>query len=98
MLGDMRSQGFDSVLLPQFRVTVNSRCGRNCFFCRPSGEGVSTPPNVDLRVDDLVQVASVVREFGIDSIKLTGGDPALYPALEHAVTDLRGVAGFKEVE
>lgn len=98
MLSNMQSQGFGSVLLPQFRVTVNSRCGRNCFFCRPSGEGVSTPPNVDLTVEDLVQVAGVVREFGIDSIKLTGGDPALYPALEHAVTELRGVAGFKGVE
>jgi GTP 3',8-cyclase len=98
MLGGMESQGFGSVLLPQFRVTVNSRCGRNCFFCRPSGEGVPTPPNVDLPVDDLVQVAGVVRDFGIDSVKLTGGDPALYPALEPAVNDLRGVAGFKEVE
>lgn len=98
MLRNMSSQGFSSVLLPQFRVTVNSRCGRNCFFCRPSGEGVSTPPNVDLAIEDLIKVARVVRESGIDGIKLTGGDPALYPALEQAVSDLRTVAGFSEVE
>jgi GTP 3',8-cyclase len=59
---------------------------------------VSTAPDVELRVDDLVRVAGVVRRSGISSIKLTGGDPALYGPLESAVHRLRTEADFDEVE
>jgi cyclic pyranopterin phosphate synthase len=97
MLVDMEGQGISS-RLPQFRVTVNSRCGRACFFCRPSGEGVATVPDAELRVDDLVRVACVIRSRGITGVKLTGGDPALYAPLGEAVSRLRGEAGFTEIE
>jgi len=85
------------VRLPQFRVTVNSRCGRACFFCRPSGEAVATGPKEELSVAELLAVASAVRRRGISAIKLTGGDPALYGPLEEAVVRLRE-AGFTEIE
>ena len=84
--------------LPQFRVTVNARCGRACWFCRPSGEAVATAAGAELEVDSLISVARAVREAGIASIKLTGGDPALYGPLEEAVARLRGEAGFGEIE
>ena len=88
----------DPARLPQFRVTVNSRCGRACFFCRPSGEAVATSATAELSVDHLIAVAGAVRRAGISSIKLTGGDPALWEPLEEAVARLRGEAGFDEVE
>jgi cyclic pyranopterin phosphate synthase len=83
---------------PQFRVTLNARCGRACFFCRPSGEAVATAAGLELSVDELLAVASTVRRLGITSIKLTGGDPALYGPLEEAVARLRTEAGFDEIE
>lgn len=84
--------------LPQFRVTVNARCGRTCFFCRPSGEAVATAARSELAVDDLIAVAKAVRLAGITRIKLTGGDPALYDPLENAVVRLKHEAGFDEIE
>lgn len=84
--------------LPQFRVTVNSRCGRACFFCRPSGEAVATAAGAELAVDDLIRVATAVHKTGISSIKLTGGDPALYEPLEEAVGRLRDEAGYTDIE
>src|SRR5256714_15321308 len=93
----MKRQGFVS-RLPQFRVTVNSRCGRACFFCRPSGEAVATAAAAELPVDELVRVATVVRRTGIGGIKLTGGDPAVYEPLEEAVRRLRHEGGLDERE
>lgn len=84
--------------LPQFRVTLNARCGRACFFCRPSGEAVATAAGSELTVDDLIAVAKAVRAAGITSIKLTGGDPALYGPLEDAVLRLKREGGFTEIE
>lgn len=94
----VRNGNHSAPRLPQFRVTVNARCGRACFFCRPSGEAVATEAGSELKVDDLIAVAKVVRAAGITSIKLTGGDPALYDPLEDAVSRLRREAGFAEIE
>jgi GTP 3',8-cyclase len=84
--------------LPQFRVALNSRCGRACFYCRPSGEAVETAAHTDLDVQVLTQVARQVRSVGIRHVKLTGGDPALYGPLEEAVARLRHDVGFDQVE
>jgi cyclic pyranopterin phosphate synthase len=95
---DVRDFFARSFKRPQFRVTVNARCGRSCFFCRPSGEAVATLPGAELSVDDLIAVAEAVRSAGIRSVKLTGGDPALYRPLEDAVRRLRTECGFEEIE
>src|SRR5216683_2848301 len=84
--------------LPRFRVTLNARCGRACFFCRPSGEAVPTAAGTEIAVSDLLAVARAVRRHGVRGIKLTGGDPALYGPLEDAVSRLRDEAQFDEIE
>ena len=82
--------------LPQLRVTVNARCGRTCFYCRPSGEALKTAANEELTLDQLIQVATACARQGITSIKLTGGDPALWPPLVDAVRSLKAV-GFTDI-
>jgi len=84
--------------LPQVRVTVNSRCKRSCFYCRPSGEAVATEAQADLSPDALLEVATAVRAQGVTGIKLTGGDPALYEPLVEVVDRLCREAGFAEIE
>jgi cyclic pyranopterin phosphate synthase len=84
--------------LPQFRVALNSRCERACFYCRPSGEGLATAAHTQLPLEHLIRVAAQIHSHGIRHIKLTGGDPALYPELELAVFRLRHELGFEAVE
>ncbi|MGP3950925.1 radical SAM protein [Streptomyces sp. 7N604] len=91
-------QGSYDMRLPQVRVTVNSRCKRSCFYCRPSGEAVATESGTDLDPDQLIAVAAAVRGQGIDGIKLTGGDPALYEPLVDVVRRLRQDVGMTGVE
>ena len=84
--------------MPQFRIALNSRCERACFYCRPSGEAVSTDSGISIDPNDVLKVARVLRGQGIESVKLTGGEPALYGPLEEVVYRLRHDAGFREVE
>ncbi|MBF9071870.1 radical SAM protein [Streptacidiphilus fuscans] len=77
---------------------MNSRCKRACFYCRPSGEAVSTAAGAELAPDDLLAVAAAVRAQGVNSIKLTGGDPALYDPLVDVVRRLRDEAGYTDIE
>jgi cyclic pyranopterin phosphate synthase len=74
--------------LPQARIVVNSRCGRACFFCRPSGEGVPTRADATLTTETVVEVCTALMACGVTDFKLTGGDPALWPPLVECVERL----------
>ncbi|MFE5302152.1 radical SAM protein [Streptomyces sp. NPDC056632] len=93
-----QTEGTNDMRLPQWRVTVNSRCKRSCYYCRPSGEAVATESGTNLDPDRLLAVAAAVRAQGVDSVKLTGGDPALYEPLVDVVRRLREEAGMRDVE
>ena len=59
---------------------------------------MDTAPGIQLAPDALLKVAGSVRRHGIDSIKLTGGDPALYRPLVNVAEALKRDAGFAHVE
>lgn len=83
--------------LAQLRVMVNSRCGRACFFCRPSGEAVPTKPGQELDLKTVEVVARAYVELGGAFVKLTGGDPALWSQLVPCVAALKNGAGVQQL-
>ncbi|MGJ5040670.1 radical SAM protein [Bradyrhizobium sp. HKCCYLRH1062] len=83
---------------PQLRVALNSRCGRACFYCRPSGEAVATHSGVEIAPDDLVFFTGVAAEFGMRDIKFTGGDPALYSHLTRVVREIKQTTAVETIE
>ena len=84
--------------IPQVRIAVNARCGRACFFCRPSGESIATPPRSMLDIDTVVRLCEAFRACGARDFKLTGGDPALWPPLVDCVERLKQNVGIERLE
>jgi len=60
------------------RISVTDRCNFRCSYCMPE-EGVSWLPRADLLTyEEIARVAGVaVRQLGIESIRLTGGEPTI---------------------
>ena len=58
------------------RISVTDRCNFRCTYCMPAdGLDVARPVEV-LTFEEIERVARLmVRRFGIDSIRLTGGEP-----------------------
>lgn len=83
--------------IPQIRITVNSRCGRACFYCRPSGEALHTDSGIEIGLEQLVKVTNAFVRQGVTHIKLTGGDPALWDNLVEAVSVLKGQVGVTDL-
>jgi cyclic pyranopterin phosphate synthase len=64
--------------LRDLRISVTDRCNFRCTYCMPE-EGMRWLPKAEiLTFEELARVARVmVERFGIDSIRLTGGEPTV---------------------
>jgi GTP 3',8-cyclase len=75
------------------RISVTDRCNFRCTYCMPA-EGMQWLPRSDvLTFEEIERIARVcVERFGIDSIRLTGGEPTVrahLPVLVGKVAALR---------
>lgn len=73
------------------RVSLTDRCNYRCTYCMPS-EGVDRVPRADLLT--LEEVAAVVRAFaawGVERVRLTGGEPTVRRGLVELVAALSAV-------
>ncbi|MGH9212632.1 MAG: GTP 3',8-cyclase MoaA [Acidimicrobiales bacterium] len=60
------------------RISVTDRCNFRCTYCMPAEGMVWMPRDELLTFEEIERVARVcVERFGIDSIRLTGGEPTV---------------------
>jgi len=63
------------------RVSLTDRCNFDCVYCHNEGlgdtRGPMEPQDDEMTADEVVRILEVVSEFGIDSVKFTGGEPML---------------------
>src|SRR5581483_4680164 len=83
--------------LPQCRYEVNYRCGKECGYCRPGGEGPIERPDDLLSITEARELVTALARHGITDIKLTGGDPALRRDIVELVRAIKSVPGIESV-
>jgi cyclic pyranopterin phosphate synthase len=64
------------------RISLTQQCNLSCMYCHAEGE--RTPEN-QMTADEVIAVMEVAAEFGIRSVKFTGGEPLLRPDLVQIV-------------
>jgi len=59
------------------RISLTDRCNLRCLYCMPA-KGIITKPREDiLRIEEILRVADVALQLGINKFRLTGGEPLL---------------------
>lgn len=71
------------------RIVLTTHCNFNCRYCFAEGE--HNKKNRVLDLEKVKKVLLVSKEFGINSVKLTGGEPLLYPYLEELLKYIRNI-------
>ena len=66
------------------RLSVTDRCNLRCVYCMPLTGMEFLPRDALLTFDEIVEVASVAKDLGVNSIRLTGGEPLV----RHGLVDL----------
>ena len=61
------------------RISVTKRCNFGCIYCHDEGLGPISQPRMphedEMTVAEVERIVRVAREFGIRSVKFTGGEP-----------------------
>ncbi len=91
---DTRGRG-----LRDLRISVTDRCNFRCVYCMPKevfGPDYEFLPHSELLTfEEIVRLAKLFRSFGVEKIRLTGGEPLLRSGLEKLIemlaTELPGV-------
>ncbi|MFW6320855.1 MAG: GTP 3',8-cyclase MoaA [Halohasta sp.] len=71
------------------RISLTDRCNFDCVYCHNEGlgdtRGPMEPSDDEITADEVARFLEVAAEFGVDSVKLTGGEPMLRADLEEIV-------------
>jgi len=71
------------------RVSVTKRCNFGCIYCHDEGLGPVLRPRMphedEMTVDEIERLLRIAREFGIRSVKFTGGEPLVRLDMEDII-------------
>lgn len=67
------------------RMSVTDRCNLNCIYCHNEGH---IGHSKEMSVDTIVNIVDVASSFGINKLKISGGEPLLRKDLEDALVRL----------
>lgn len=73
------------------RVSLTDRCSMRCTYCMPEEFSDWIPGDHLLSADEIVEVVSIAVSCGIQTVRLTGGEPLLNPDVVNIVRRLAGL-------
>ena len=79
------------------RVSVTDRCGLRCRYCMPE-EGVEWVEHSRiLSYEQIVRLVRAAAGLGIDTVRLTGGEPLVRKGLDKLVWAVKAIDGIRTV-
>ncbi|KXS44449.1 MAG: molybdenum cofactor biosynthesis protein A [Methanolobus sp. T82-4] len=67
------------------RMSITNRCNLNCIYCHNEGDPGSVR---EMSVETIVNIVRAAADFGVDRLKISGGEPLLRKDLEEILAAL----------
>jgi cyclic pyranopterin phosphate synthase len=74
-------------VIRDLRLSITDRCNYRCVYCMDPDHRYM-PKRELLRMDEYVTIARVAVGLGINKLRVTGGEPTLYPDLDELIAAL----------
>lgn len=97
--GTTGSDLFDTFGRPlrSLRVSVTDRCNLRCRYCMPEDEYAWLPRETLLSFEEINRLVEIFAEFGVDKVRLTGGEPLLRRDLPTLIRLLKQQTSIQDI-
>src|SRR6266571_2183607 len=79
------------------RISVTDRCNFRCSYCMPFDEYKWIERQEVLSFEEIERIARLFLEFGVEKIRLTGGEPLVRKDLDRLVARLATIEGLGDL-
>lgn len=83
------------------RISVMDTCNYRCPYCMPADKFTDDyqflKPQERLNFDEIYRVVKIFAGFGVNKIRLTGGEPLLRKNLATLISRLKSINGIKDI-
>ena len=95
----MKSKLIDNYgrIAKKLRVSVTDRCNMRCGYCMPKNNTKWFDDSEVLTFDEIIRLSSILASFGVEKIRLTGGEPLVRPSIENLTKSIRKIRHIKSV-
>jgi GTP 3',8-cyclase len=89
----------DSLQRPMhdLRISVTDRCNFRCTYCMPFDEYVWIERQQVLSFEEIERVVKIFLGFGIQKVRLTGGEPLVRKDLHHLIARLSNIPDLNDL-
>ena len=83
--------------LKDLRISVTDRCNFRCTYCMPLDEYEWIEKKEILTFEEIARLAKLSIEFGVEKIRLTGGEPLVRQDLPVLIEKLAALEGVEDL-
>jgi len=78
------------------RISITDRCNLRCQYCMPKGIDLVEHDQI-ISYEDIIQFVNMMTHLGIDTIKITGGEPLVRKGCPSLIKKLKAIDQIKKV-
>ncbi|XP_031177209.2 molybdenum cofactor biosynthesis protein 1 isoform X2 [Sander lucioperca] len=79
------------------RMSLTEKCNLRCQYCMPEDGVKLTPRSQLLSTSEVLTLARLFVQEGVEKIRLTGGEPLIRPDVLDIIAELRKLEGLKTI-
>ena len=87
--------------IKDLRISVMDTCNYRCPYCMPADKFDDNyqflKPSQRLSFDEIERLVKIFAEFGVNKIRLTGGEPLLRKNLANLIYRIKHIQGIKDI-
>jgi cyclic pyranopterin phosphate synthase len=81
----------------KLRISVTDRCNMRCVYCMPYNNTEWLSQKNLLSYEQIIQIVKVFTLFGIEKLKITGGEPLIRNDIETLVKELSSIEHIRSL-